>query len=366
MKQNTNNNVSSTDIAIIGAGPIGLELAAALKRAQVEYIQFDAKQIGYTMSWWPRNTYFFSTSERIAIAGIPIQNTHQQRITGEDYLAYLRSVVEQLDLHVNTYEAVVRIERLKEGFALRTRMQTGERAYHCRRVVIAKGDMDKPNKLGIPGEDLPHVSHYFDDPHKYFQKRLLIVGSKNSAVEAALRCWRAGSKVTLSYRRAEFDSQAVKHWILPDLKSQIKKGNIGSLPQTIPVKITPGEVVLQPTDEDGQPIEGDPIKHPIDFVLLCTGFVADISLFEIAGVNLHGEERIPEYNPETMETNVPGLYVAGTAAAGQQQKKYSLFIENCHQHVGKIVAAITGQWPEKLGTIEARRYDLPLADIQAN
>jgi thioredoxin reductase (NADPH) len=365
MKQHTNTTLTSTDVAIVGAGPIGLELAASLKRAKVDYIQFDARQIGYTISWWPRNTHFFSTSERIAIAGIPIQNSHQQRITGEEYLTYLRAVVEQLDLHVNTYESVIHIERLEEGFLLRTKTQTEEKTYRCQQVVIAKGDMDESNRLDIPGEDLPHVTHYFDDPHKYFHKRLLIVGGKNSAVEAALRCWRIGCNVTLSYRRAEFDSQSVKHWILPDVKTQIKKGNIRFFPQTLPIEITPEQVVLGPTGEDGEPIEGEYITHSTDFVLLCTGFVANISLFEIAGVNLHGEERIPEYNPETMETNVPGLYVAGTAASGRQ-KQYRLFIENCHQHVGKIVAAITGQWPKQLGTIDARRYDLPLVDIQAN
>jgi thioredoxin reductase (NADPH) len=365
MKQGKKYNITSTEIAIVGAGPIGLELAASLKRAKIDYIQFDAHQIGYTISWWPRNTYFFSTSQRIAIAGIPIQNTHQQRSTGEEYLAYLRSVVEQLDLQVNTYEAVVHIDRLEDGFELRTKTQTGERTYRCRRVVLAKGDMDGPNRLGIPGEDLPHVSHYFDDPHKYFQKRLLIVGGRNSAVETALRCWRAGSKVTLSYRRAEFDPKTVKYWILDDLKPQIGSENIGFLPRTVPVEITPEHVVLAPIGEDGQPVEGKSRKHPTDFVLLCTGFVADIGLLEATGVKLQGEEWIPEYNPETMETNIPGLYLAGTVAAGRQNR-YTLFIENSHQHVGKIVKAITGQWPDQLGTVEVRQYSLPYDDIQAN
>jgi thioredoxin reductase (NADPH) len=353
-----------TDVAIVGAGPIGLEVAATLHRAGVDYILFEAHQIGHTISWWPRNTHFFSTSERIAIAGIPIQHIYQGRVTGEEYLAYLRSVVESLDLRMNTYEPVAHIERRDEGFALRTRTLSGERAYLCRRVVLAKGDMDKPNRIGIPGEELSHVSHYFSDPHKYFRKRLLVVGGKNSAVEAALRCWRAGSQVTVSYRRAAFDEKSVKSTILPDLKTQIRVGNVGFLPETVPIEITPEHVVFGPC-VDGQPIEGERILHPTDFVLLCTGYVPDMRLFEIAGVNLLGEERVPEHDAETMETNVPGLYVAGTAAAGDQ-RKYRLFIENCHHHVVKIAIAVTGQRPEKIGTIEARRYDVPLAEIQAN
>ncbi|HEY5668914.1 MAG TPA: NAD(P)-binding domain-containing protein, partial [Anaerolineales bacterium] len=236
---------SSAEVAIIGAGPIGLELAAVLKRLGVDYLHLEARQIGYTISWWPRQTYFFSTTERIEIAGIPLQNTAQQRATGEEYLAYLRSVVEQLDLQINTYEPVVGIQRTESGFQLTTLPQTGERRYLCRKLVLAIGDMHAPNRLGIPGEDLPHVSHYFDDPHKYFRKRLLIVGGRNSAAEAALRCWRAGSQVSISYRREDFDPHVVKHWILPDIKTQIELGTIKFYPQTVLVEITAEHVTLE-------------------------------------------------------------------------------------------------------------------------
>jgi thioredoxin reductase (NADPH) len=356
--------ITPTNVIIVGAGPIGLELAAALKRARVDYLQFDAHQIGYTISWWPRNTYFFSTTERIEIAGIPSQSTTQQRLTGEEYLAYLRSVVEQLDLKVHTYEKIVDIQSLDGGYLIGSQSQTGLKYYFCRKLVLATGDMSAPNKLNIPGEDLPHVSHYFKDPHDYFRKRLLIVGGRNSAVEAALRCWRAGSQVTLSYRRAQFDADLVKSHILPDLLAQIEYGNIRFLPCTMPVEITPEKVTLEPAP--GISLDNsERIEYAADFVLLNTGFVADMHLFEMAGVTLHGEQRVPEYNPETMETNVPGLYVAGTAAAGSQ-KRYSLFIENCHHHVGKIAASISGYWPDVLGTIPSRQYDLPFEDIQAN
>ena len=357
MTQNIKQNYPTADVAIIGAGPIGLELAVALKRLGVNYLHFDARQIGYTISWWPRDTFFFSTTERIAIAGVPIQNITQWRATGEEYLAYLRSIVEQFDLQINTYEPVVDIQSMDGGFVLHTRPQTGDHYYTCKKIVLAIGDMDAPNLLGIPGEDLPHVSHYFNDPHQYFRKRLLIVGGKNSAVEAALRCWRAGSQVTISYRRSEFDEKSVKHHILPDLKTQIQLGTIGFLAETVPVEITPDHVVLEGRNGCFQ--------QPADFVLLSTGFLADTSLFRAAGVHLLGESCSPEFDPQTMETNVAGIYVAGTAAAGTQ-KKYRLFIENCHEHVARIVYALTGQWPEQLSTIPARRYELPFEDIQAN
>ncbi|CAN5487526.1 NAD(P)-binding domain-containing protein [soil metagenome] len=351
------------EVAIIGAGPIGLELAVCLKRAGMDYIHFDARQIGYTMTWWPHNTYFFSTTERLAIAGIPIQNNHQQRITGEDYLAYLRSVVEQFDLAINTYEPVVALTRTPEGFSLTTQPLAGERRYRCRRLVLAIGDMHRPNYLDIPGEDLPHVSHYFRDPHDYFRKRLLIIGGRNSAVEAALRCWRAGAQVTLSYRRAQFDEHTVKHWVLPDIQAQIEAGTIGFLPATLPVEITPTHVGLLPVGPDQT--SSAPIRHETDFVLINSGFRGEQALLEMAGVELQGENQTPVLNRDTMETNVPGLYLVGTVVAGIQQR-YSLFIENSHEHAGKVTAALTGRWPAQLGSVASRNYDLKLEQIKTN
>jgi thioredoxin reductase (NADPH) len=356
--------VSSHEVAIIGAGPIGLELAVCLQRAGVDYIHFDARQIGYTMTWWPHNTYFFSTTERLAIAGVPIQNNEQQRITGEEYLAYLRTIVEQFDLPIHSYEPVARLAATSTGFSLTTQPLAGERRYFCRRVVLAIGDMQQANYLQIPGENLPHVSHYFRDPHDYFRRRLLIVGGRNSAVEAALRCWRAGAQVTVSYRRAQFDERTVKHWILPDIQAQIEAGTIGFLPETTPIEITPTHVVLASTAPD-RASDARPIRHETDFVLLNTGFHGDQSLLEMAGVALQGENCVPVFDPATMETNTPGLYLAGTVAADRQQR-YTLFIENAHEHVGKITAAITGRWPEKLGSVPARNYALALKEIEAN
>ena len=361
----TNDRNLSTEVVIVGAGPIGLELAACLKRAGVDYVQFDARQIGHTISWWPRDTTFFSTSERIEIAGIPIQNATQGRTTGEEYLVYLRSVAEQLDLQVHAYEPVTDIQRGRNGFVVTTEPRTGQRQTMCRTVVMATGDMDGPNWLDIPGEDLPHVSHYFRDVHEYFRQRLLIVGGRNSAAEAALRCWRAGADVTLSYRRAEFDERIVKHWILPDLQTQIELGTIGFLPRTVPVEITPDQVTLELLDDEGAPTS-ELVQAPADFVLLLTGYRHDMTLYERAGIELEGPKRVPCYDPATMETNVPGLYLAGTAAAGERQERYTLFVENSHVHVGRIVQALTGRWPDKLGTVPSRRYELPVEAIQAN
>jgi thioredoxin reductase (NADPH) len=355
---------SEYEVAIIGAGPIGLELAAVLKRAGTHYIHFDARQIAHTITWWPRNTTFFSTTERLAIAGVPIQNNHQGRITGEDYIAYLRSVVEQFDLPIHSYEPVTGIERKQDGFALTTLPQTGGRRYRTRRVVLAIGDMHYPNWLNIPGEDLPHVSHYFRDPHDYFRCRLLIVGGKNSAVEAALRCWRAGAQVTISYRKPIFDQDRVKHWLLPDLQAQIEAGTINFLPETLPLAITPGCVELVRM-QDGRPLPDLTFEHATDFVLLATGFHGDQRLLQMAGVELRGLNRVPVFDPATMESNVPDLYLAGTVAAGVQQR-YTLFIENCHEHVAKIVAAMTGERPMAVGDVATRSYELTLNQIKAN
>jgi thioredoxin reductase (NADPH) len=356
---------ASAEIAIIGAGPIGLELAVALKLAGADYLHFDAKQIGYTISWWPRNTLFFSTTERIEIAGVPAPTTDQQRLTGEEYLAYLRSIVEQFDLKIYSYEPVVEIIPEKGGFSLKTAPLVGENRYFCRKLIIAKGNMDKPHLLNVPGEDLPHVSHYFSDPHLYFRKRLLIVGGRNSAVEAALRCWRAGAKVSVSYRRDKFDEKSVKHWILPDLLAQVEQGTIEFHPRTLVTEIHPGFASLSHCKPDAFDPSGKSYSLAADFVLLLTGFEADQSLLEKVGVQLFGDQRAPQYNPETMETNIPGLYIAGTVAAGTETK-YSLFIENTHVHVGRIVKALTGKWPERLGTIQSRSYDLPFEAIEAN
>jgi thioredoxin reductase (NADPH) len=343
----------STGVAVIGAGPIGLELAVALKRAGLRYLHFDARQIGHTISWFAPATRFFSSNERIAIAGVPLQTPDQSKCTREQYLTYLRTVVQQFDLDVRTYEPVVDIDRANDhdGFVLTTRPQSGEKQYRAGRIVLVTGGTDRPRRLNIPGEDLPHVSHYFDDPHKYFRKRLLVVGGKNSAIEAALRCHHAGAQVSISYRREKLPHKSIKYWLLPEISALIESGRIRAYLGTVPIEITPTRVKLAPWSDPHAPpkdptffsLSPEPrtLAPPFDFVLLLTGYEADMTLCRMAGVELRGECQAPVYDERTMETNVPGVYVAGTAVAGTQDK-YRVFIENCHVHVDRILAALTG------------------------
>lgn len=329
----------ATDVAIIGAGPIGLELAVGLKRAGIEYLHFEKGQIAQTISQFPPQTRFFSSSERIAIAGVPIQKTDQAKCTREEYLSYLRNIVCQFGLEVQTYEPVISLVRLEtDGFVIRTQRSVGERICRAGSVVLAIGDMAGPRLLDIPGESLPHVSHYFEEPHKYFQRRVLIVGGKNSAVEAALRCRQMGADVTVSYRRERFDPKSVKYWLLPEIEGRIKRGEIHAHFSTQPVSIQPTQVTLASI------AGGDTFDVQVDFVLLLVGYVADMRLFRMAGARLQSPSEAPEIDEQTMETSAPGLYAAGTAVAGTQQS-YKLFIENCHIHVDRIVAALTGAPP---------------------
>ncbi len=332
------------DVAIIGAGPIGLELAVALKQAGIDYVQFDAGQIGTTIAWYPMQMLFHSSSDRLGLAGVPIQTSTQQKITREEYLAYLRALVVQFGLQIRSYERVENASRLADGtFELRTRAVDGEHLYRIGHVVLAIGAFHAPRLLDIPGEELPHVSHYFHDPHTYFGKRLLIVGGRNSSVEAAVRCHRAGADVTLSYRREDFDPKVVKFWLLPEVRALIRDGGIRYLPHTTPVLIGNGTTLLAPTDGRGAAIpDAQPIEIAADFVLLLTGYRQDSLLFDQLGVALHGDDRQPVYDPETMETNVPGVFVAGTAVAGTPPRKVTVIVETCHVHVPRIVAAIQG------------------------
>ncbi|WP_428938144.1 NAD(P)-binding domain-containing protein [Fontivita pretiosa] len=327
----------STDVAVVGAGPIGLELAVALKKRGVDYIHFDANQIGYTISWFAPQTQFFSSNERIAIAGVPLLTPNQAKATREQYLTYLRGVVQQFDLKVNNYEPIIDIKRDGEGFVLTSQPRgRSPQLYRSRRLVLCTGGTNRPRRLNIPGEDLPHVSHYFGDPHTYFRTSVLIVGGKNSAVEAALRCYHAGARVALSYRRQTLPEKSIKYWLLPEINAYLRSERIKGYMNTRPVAITPTHVVL---DRDGERVD-----VPADFVLLLVGYEQDNTLFKLAGVELRGSCAAPVYDERTMETNVPGLYVAGTAVGGTQEK-FTVFIENCHVHVDRIVAALTGGAP---------------------
>lgn len=347
-----------TDVALVGAGPIGLELAVAIKQAGVDYLHFDARQIGYTISWFAPQTRFFSSNERIAIAGVPLQTWDQGKATREEYLAYLRRIVQQYDLQVRTYEPVVGIDRSADGFVLTTQRGEGKVAstVYARRIVLCTGGTDRPRRLNVPGEDLPHVSHYFKDPHTYFRRRLLIVGGKNSAVETALRCYHAGADVSISYRRDQLNPSSIKYWLMPEINGLIEAGKIHAYFGTAPTEITPTHVGLCRSGYCSLPEANAPCDQrlPFDFVLALIGYEADLTLLKKAGVQLRGDCNAPVFNEQTMQTNVPGVYVAGCAIGGTQDK-YAIFLENCHVHVPRIVAAITGSNPPANETPEFAR-----------
>ncbi|MFO7540020.1 MAG: NAD(P)-binding domain-containing protein [Chloroflexota bacterium] len=359
--------VTHTDVIVVGAGPLGIEMAITLARANVDYILIEARQIGDAISRWPPNTYFFSTPEHVALAGVPLHNLDQRNVSGEQYLAYLRTLVEMFDLNLRLYEPVTAVTRQADSsFMVQTAPRRGTQTYRARYVIMATGGMAGPRLLHIPGEDLPHVSHYFPGPHPYFRSRVLIVGGRNSAAEAALRCWRVGAQVTLSYRRPSLDFDRVKPHLSDDLATRLDKGEIGFLPATVPVKITPHYVELAST-EDGLTANGRTLRHETDFVLLCTGFTADMDLLAAAGVDLLGERRVPAFDPHTMETNVPGLFVVGTAAGGTQER-FEYFISTTHDHIPRILKAILGHVPAdlRLGTIKARNNAVTWEEVKTN
>lgn len=356
---------TTTEVAVIGGGPIGLELAIAFKRLGLDYILFEATQIGDAFTKWPPNTHFFSTPEHVALAGVPVHNLDQRAITGEQYLAYLRTLVEIFDINLHNYEPVTAVIPQDQGFTINTRTRTGPQTYQARYAILATGGMAAPRLLNIPGEALPHVTHYFPGPHPYFQTRILIVGGRNSAIEAALRCWRAGAAdVAVSYRRPEPNWERIKPHLAGDLKDRLDKGEITFYPATVPVEISPTYVCLAPVN-DTPAGNGSPFKHETDFVYLATGFAADMTLFAEAGVDLVGAAAAPYHNPETMETNIPGLFAAGTAVGGTQER-FTYFISTSHDHVAKIVKTITGKLPDRIGTVAARNNAVTWEEVKAN
>ncbi len=326
----------SFDVAIIGAGPIGIELAVALKREAIRYVHFEAGQVGNTMMWWAPQTRWFSSNDRISIAGVPLMTPDQGKATREVYLAYLRSVVTQFDLDIRTYEPLRNVERAGDAFLVTTEAHGEKRQTRVKRIILATGGTDRPRTLGIPGEDLPHVSAYFQEPHTYFRKRLLVIGGRNSAAEAALRCHHAGGHVALSYRRSELPAKSIKYWLMPEISGLIDAGKIEAHFDTAPVRITPRAVTLKRGDET--------FDVPADFVLKLIGYEQDNALLKLCDIELTGEDQIPRFDPQTMMSNVPGIYLAGTAVGGTQTR-YKIFLENCHAHVAAIVAHLTGKAP---------------------
>ncbi len=342
--------MQETEVVIVGAGPIGIEMAVGLSCRGVSYVHYEAGSIGWTIGWFAPDTTFFSSSERISIAGVPLQVLAQRKATREEYLNYLRAVVQQFNLSIESYRKVTDIERQLDGSfivsAERSLQGIGGPGYRTREaesqpsriktryVVLAIGDMHRPNELGIPGESLPHVSHYLGDPHTYFGKRVVIYGGRNSAAEAALRLYRVGARVVLVYRGAELPRERIKYWIYPELIGLIGEGKIEFQPSTTISAVSSHEVLVR-SGECERSVSAD-------FVLLLVGYRQDPSLYQQAGLELTGQGLQPCYDPDTMETSVPGIFVAGTGSAGSQIGGVKEFIETSHVHVERILAKILG------------------------
>lgn len=334
------------DVAVVGAGPIGLEAAAILKADGLNVVTVDSGSIGATISrCFPPHTRFFTSPERLQLFGQAIDPLNQEKLTGEEYLSYLRAYVATHGLNVRTFEQVIAVEDLSDDLAgsgqddtrsqpllrLTTQSRSGKRdQLDARRLVLATGGTDKPRTLGIPGEDLPHVRSHLGDPYQYVGRRVLIVGGRNSAAESALRCYRVGAEVHLVHRHPEL-YERIKYWIKPEVESLMSEGRIvGHLADEV-VRITPDHVELASGEE-----------LTVDDIVLQIGYEQDKSIFDLAGVQYGGELGAPEFNADTMETTRPGVFVVGTATAGTQDG-FGVFIENCHDHGHRVAAAIAGR-----------------------
>lgn len=321
---------------IVGGGPIGLEIAASLQMAGNDCLVLDSGSIGSTIDrLFPPNTRFFSSPERLQIAGVACSTVEQEKITREEYLCYLRQVVDTIGLDVRTFHHVESVTRGCSGFEVAARARSGApREFHSDRLVLATGGMARVRTLGIEGESMPHVRHDLGDPHQYHGRRVLIVGGRNSACEAAIRCWRSGAHVHLCHRN-DVVNERVKYWIRPELIALMKEGRITEHARTTLERITEDHAQLVSTET------GDTTRLEVDDVLLMIGYEHDPSLMHHLGVRTDAEDGSPSFDVDTMLTNVDNLHVAGTATAGTQDR-FRVYIENCHIHADRIVSAITG------------------------
>ena len=315
------------DLAVIGAGPCGLAVGVAAKRAHLACSLFDKGPVVSSLLRYPLYMSFFSTAEKLEI-GVPFV-TAGDKPTRREALAYYRRVAEHFELDVRQYHAVVRVERTAEGFELEAQHPgAAEPETICsRHVVCATGYFESPNLLDVPGEDLPHVSHFFVEPHPYWQQRVVVVGGGNSAVEAALELSRVNARVTLVHFLSDFD-RGVKPWVLPDITNRVKEGRVAVRWCSRVVEITRSHVVVR-RDPDG-----DRETVPADFVVALTGYRADLRLLRSLGVQVDDTTGVPRHDPVTMETNVRGVYIAGVLSSGFDANK--IFIENGREHGGRI------------------------------
>ncbi len=320
--------MSARDVLIVGAGPSGLATAIAAKHHGLDYAIVEKGVLVNSIFRFPVHMVFFTTPELLEVGGLPLVSPNEKP-TRIEALKYYRRVVDTYGLSVSFHEAVTSIERDGQDgiFTVTTRNRGGVvRARHARGVVMAIGYYEHPNYLGVPGEDLPHVSHFYDEAHPYYRQRVVIVGGKNSAAEAALELFRAGAHVTLVHRRAAL-GESIRYWVKPDIENRIKEGSIAARFESRVVEITPTHVEIDHL--------GSREQIPAERVFLLTGYHPDIELMQRAGVRCDPQTLAPEYNPETFETNVPNLFVAGGAVAGKNTG--TIFIENGRFHGEKII-----------------------------
>jgi bacillithiol disulfide reductase len=318
------------DAVIIGAGPCGLAAAIAFKRAGLRAVVIDRSCVVSGIAGYPTYITFFSTPERLAIGGVPFI-VATEKPTRRDALAYYRAVTTLFDLDVRQYENVERIRRCDDSFAVESRTRHGElRETRARAVVIATGYFGHPNRLDVPGEDLPHVTHLFTEGHWAFRQDVVVVGGGNSAVEAALDLYRSGARATIVHFLPQLDHN-IKPWVLPDITNRIKDGSIGARFSSRVREITPEHVVLE------TPNGVDRVRA--DHVYLMVGYQPNAQLLVQLEVPIDPVTGIPAHDPATMETAVPGVFIAGVIASGNDANK--TFIENGRFHGDLIARRLT-------------------------
>ena len=313
------------DVCIIGAGPIGICCAIEAKKNGLSYILIDRGCLVNSLYNYPKNMTFFSTSDKLEIGDVPFIS-HNSKPTKSEALEYYRRVVSSWELNVNLYEEVTNI--IKED---RFVIKTSKSEYSAEKVIISTGFYDIPYKLGVPGEDLPKVKHYYDEPHPYFGMRVAVVGAANSAVDVALETYRKGAKEVIMIIREPSLSDSVKYWVKPDVENRIEEGSIKSYFNSNIKKIEYDKIYVS-TPEGEKVLEND-------FVLAMTGYQPDFSFLSKLGIEL-GEDKYktPVHNPETMETNIEGIYLAGVICGGLKTNKW--FIENSRDHASIIFSNI--------------------------
>ncbi len=318
----------SFDVVVIGAGPTGLACGIDAKRAGLNVVNIDKGCLVNSLFHYPSNMTFFTTPELLEIGDIPFSSPNQKP-TRQEALEYYRKAAEFYHLDVRQYEPVERIEGSDNNFTVHTTSLHGHnREYHARKLILATGYYDRPNYMNIPGEDLPKVMHYYREPHPFFGLNVLVIGGKNSAAIAALELWRHGAKVTLVHRGPGI-SPSVKYWIKPDIENRIKAGQVNAYFNARVREITLEHVVLDtPAGE---------VTLPNDYVFALTGYHPDFEFLGSLGIKLSGEaDKRPAVDQQTLESNVPGIYLAGVIVAGM--KTSEIFIENGRFH-GQLIAA---------------------------